>query len=53
MDDLRRLALEHHLAALAASVRTHIDNPIRLTDYIKIVLDYDYRIASIDEAVHE
>lgn len=52
MDDLRRCTLEHHLAALAASVRSHIDDPIRLADHIEVVLDNDHRIAGIHEAVH-
>lgn len=52
-DDLRRCALEYHLAAFAPPVRSHIDDPIRLADHIEVVLDDDHRITGIHEAVHD
>ncbi len=40
-----------NLTTAIATLRAEIDNPIRILDYIEIILDHDHRVARFDKLI--
>ena len=49
---LLRCARHHDLAPLIAAFGSEVDHPIAAADHIEVVLDYQDRIALIDQTLH-
>ena len=47
--DLLRRALGDHRPAAGATLRTHVDHPVRGLDHVEVVLDDDHRVALVDQ----
>src|SRR3954447_2991572 len=53
LDDVLRPTGRDDLAASIASLRPHIDDPIRRLDHFEIVLDHDNRISLLDQLMQD
>ena len=51
LGNLLRRSHGDHFAALIASFRAEIDDPIRALDHFQIVLDHDERVTGIDQSL--
>lgn len=49
---LGRCAFEYHLAPVAATFRTQVDDPIGVAHHIHVVLDDDHRISAVHQLVY-
>ena len=47
--DLFRRAREHQLAAGLTAFRPEVDDPIRRTDHVQVVLDRDHRVPGVEQ----
>ena len=47
--DLLGRAARHHLAALLAAFRTHVDDPVGRLDHVQLMLDHHHRVAQIHQ----
>ena len=50
LGDLGGGADGEHLTALAASLGTHVDDPVGLADDVEVVLDDDDGVAAVNES---
>lgn len=46
-----RRALRHHLAAVLAGARAHVDHPIGAADHVLVVLDHDDAVAQVAQVL--
>ncbi|MOA40764.1 hypothetical protein D3C78_1626680 [compost metagenome] len=51
LNELYRFRLKYNFATPATAIRPHVDNPIHLTDDVKVMLDNDDCIALVHELV--
>jgi hypothetical protein len=51
--NLLRRALSHQAAAIFPALWTEVKNPVRVPDYVQIMLDDDHRIAQIGEPMQD
>jgi hypothetical protein len=49
--DVLRSALDDNGSALGTTLRTHVHDPVRCFDHVRVVFDDDHRMAFVDTAV--